>query len=45
MPCLPVCSAAAAVDADYHSAFIPLDTDLRGYHEGQLNVTMELVAC
>ena len=40
LPALP-----AAIDADYRSAFIPLDTDLQGYFQGHLNVTLALVGC
>ena len=35
----------AAIDSDQQSAFIPLDTDGQGYLDGQLSVTLELVAC
>lgn len=34
-----------AIDSDYQSAFIPLDTDKGGYAAGNLPVTLELVAC
>ncbi|EFN57221.1 hypothetical protein CHLNCDRAFT_21703, partial [Chlorella variabilis] len=35
----------SAIDADQQSAFIPLDTDRQGYFDGDLSVTLELVAC
>lgn len=38
-------SPAAAIDADYQSAFIPLDTDKAGYAAGSMTVGLELVAC
>ncbi|KAI7835498.1 hypothetical protein COHA_010604 [Chlorella ohadii] len=34
-----------AIDADYQSAFIPLDTDKGGYAAGHLIVKLEEVAC
>ena len=41
---LPACPPAA-IEADYQSAFIPLDTDLQGYFRGHLNVTLALIGC
>ena len=41
----PAPPPSAAIDADQQSAFIPLDTDRQGYFDGDLSVTLELVAC
>lgn len=35
----------SAIDSDYKTAFIPLDTDGQGYLDGQIYVTVEVVVC
>lgn len=45
VPPAPRALLPAAIDSDYKTAFIPLDTDGQGYLDGQIYVTVEVVVC